>query len=69
MPTERKNQSIEELRKRLAATPNVFPTDYRGLTVGELRTLRNALRKNDSSFAVVQNTPFCIAIGLALLHT
>lgn len=63
MPTERKNQSIEELRKRLAQTPNVFLTDYRGLTVGELRTLRNALRKNDSSFAVVKNTLFGIAIG------
>src|SRR5579872_3217137 len=63
MPTERKNQSIEELRERIAATPNVLLTDYRGLTVGELRTLRTALRKQSSTFAVVKNTLFGIAIG------
>jgi len=63
MPTERKNQSIEELRERIAATPNVLLTDYRGLTVGELRTLRTALRKQSSTFAVIKNTLFGIAIG------
>jgi large subunit ribosomal protein L10 len=63
MPTERKNQSIEELRARIAATPNVVLTDYRGLTVGELRTLRSALRKQSSTFAVIKNTLFGIALG------
>ena len=63
MPTERKNQSIEELRARIAATPNVVLTDYRGLTVGELRTLRSALRKQSSTFAIIKNTLFGIALG------
>ena len=63
MPTERKNQTIEELRQRIAANPNLFLTDYRGLTVGELRSLRTALRKHAGTFAVVKNTLFGIAIG------
>ncbi len=63
MPTERKNQTIEELRQRIEANPNIFLTDYRGLTVTEIRTLRTALRKQAASFAVVKNTLFGIAIG------
>ncbi len=39
MPTERKNEAIKELQARVAASPNFFLTDYRGLTVSELRTL------------------------------
>lgn len=63
MPTERKNQSIEELRRRIESNPNWILTDFRGLTVGEMKTLRNALRKQSSTFAVVKNTLFGIAIG------
>lgn len=63
MPTERKNQSIEELRQRIAQNPNVILTDYRGLTVSELRTLRQQLGKQSTTFAVIKNTLFGIAIG------
>lgn len=63
MPTEKKNEAIEQLKKRIAANPNVFFTDFRGLTVVELRTLRNALRKEATAYAVVKNTLFGIAIG------
>jgi len=63
MPTEKKNEEIEELKKRLAVNPNVFFTDFRGLTVGELRTLRNALRKESVTYSIVKNTLFGIAIG------
>ena len=63
MPTEKKNVSIDELKQRLSKSPNVFFTDFRGLTVGELRTLRNALRKESAAYAVVKNTLFGIAIG------
>ncbi|MBV8204178.1 MAG: 50S ribosomal protein L10, partial [Candidatus Eremiobacteraeota bacterium] len=58
MPTERKNESIKELQARVAANPNFFLTDYRGLTVGELRTLRVALRKSSADYAIVKNTLF-----------
>ncbi len=63
MPTERKNESIKEHKARIAARPNFFLTDYRGLTVGELRTLRVALRKSSSDYAVIKNTLFGKAIG------
>jgi large subunit ribosomal protein L10 len=63
MPTERKNESIKELKARVTASPNFFLTDYRGLTVGELRTLRVALRKSSSEYAVIKNTLFGKAIG------
>lgn len=63
MPTEKKNEAIEVLKQRLTANPNVFFTDFRGLTVGELRTLRNALRKESVVYSVVKNTLFGIAIG------
>ncbi len=63
VPTERKNESIKELRARVDASPNFFLTDYRGLTVGELRTLRQSLRKSAAQYAVVKNTLFGKAIG------
>ncbi|MDQ6766255.1 MAG: 50S ribosomal protein L10 [Candidatus Eremiobacteraeota bacterium] len=63
MPTERKNESIKELQARVAASPNFFLTDYRGLSVGELRTLRVALRKSSAEYAVIKNTLFGKAIG------
>lgn len=63
MPTQKKNDEIDALKQRLSASPNVFFTDYRGLTVGELRTLRNALRKESAAYAIVKNTLFGIAIG------
>jgi large subunit ribosomal protein L10 len=63
MPTEKKNAAIEVLKQQLAESPNVFFTDFRGLTVGELRTLRNALRKESAAYSVIKNTLFGIAIG------
>lgn len=63
MPTEKKNEAIEQLKGRLEKNPNVFFTDFRGLTVMELRTLRNSLRKEATSYAVVKNALFGIAIG------
>ncbi len=72
MPTERKNETIKELRARVDASPNFFLTDYRGLTVGELRTLRQSLRKSAAQYAVIKNTLFGKALGeerLAQLKT
>jgi large subunit ribosomal protein L10 len=64
MPTQKKNDAIDVLKQTLAKHPNVFFTDFRGLTVTELRTLRNALRKESVSYEVVKNTLFGIAIGV-----
>jgi len=68
MPTQRKDESIKELQARVAASPNFFLTDYRGLTVGELRTLRVALRKSSAEYTIVKNTLFGKAIGAEKLN-
>lgn len=65
MPTAKKDETIGKLRGRIEGAHNLFFTDFRGLTVGELRTLRNALRKEASSFSVVKNALFGKAIDEA----
>ncbi len=63
MPTPKKDAAIKGLRDRIDGSRNVFFTDFRGLTVGELRTLRNALRKESIAYSVIKNTLFGIALG------
>lgn len=63
MPTARKEQSIAELRTRLADAKYLFFTNYAGLTVDEITRLRTELRKDGSSYAVVKNTLFARAAG------
>ncbi|MBV8582753.1 MAG: 50S ribosomal protein L10 [Candidatus Eremiobacteraeota bacterium] len=63
MPTARKETAVRELRERLAASRNLFLTDYAGLTVEEITKLRGELRKDGNTYAVVKNTLFRIAAG------
>ena len=63
MPTAKKEQTIGELRQRLADSKYLFFTNYAGLTVEELTKLRTELRKDGSSYAVVKNSLFEIAAG------
>ena len=63
MPTVKKEQKIEELRKKLADAKYLFFTNYAGLTVEEITKLRTALRKDGSTYSVVKNTLFSRAAG------
>lgn len=63
MPTAKKEATIEELRERIANAPNLFFTDYVGLTVEEITKLRGELRKDGTTYAVVKNTLFRRAAG------
>src|SRR5580704_14028892 len=63
MPTARKEATVEELTKRLAASTNLFFTDYAGLSVSDITKLRGELRKGGDTYAVVKNTLFKIAAG------
>jgi large subunit ribosomal protein L10 len=63
MPTQKKAATIEELRQRIAGSKNLFFTNYAGLTVEEITKLRNELRKDGSTYAVVKNTLFSRAAG------
>ena len=50
-----KEASVAELTKQFEGSTAVLLTEYRGLTVGELRELRNSIRQ-DAEYAVVKNT-------------
>jgi len=63
MPTAKKEQKIDELRKKLADAKYLFFTNYAGLTVAEITRLRTELRKDGSTYAVVKNTLFSRAAG------
>jgi large subunit ribosomal protein L10 len=63
MPTVKKQETIGELRERLAGSKNLFFTNYAGLSVEHITKLRTALRKDGSTYAVVKNTLFSIAAG------
>ena len=51
-----KEAVIAEVRQLLTDTENVFVSDYRGLTVAQLKELRDKLRESGASFTVVKNT-------------
>ena len=66
MPTAKKEQTIEQLRAKLADAKYLFFTNNAGLTVEELTKLRTELRKDGSTYAVVKNTLFSRAAGAEL---
>jgi large subunit ribosomal protein L10 len=63
MPTAKKEQTIDELRKQIADAKNLFFTNYSGLTVSDISKLRAELRKDGNTYTVVKNTLFSIAAG------
>jgi large subunit ribosomal protein L10 len=63
MPTAKKEETIEELRRRIADAKHLVFTNYAGLTVEEISKLRGELRKDGATYAVVKNTLFARAAG------
>ena len=59
-----KEASVAELTKHFEDSTAVLLTEYRGLSVGELRELRNSIRQ-DAEYAVVKNTLTKIAANNA----
>lgn len=56
MPTRQKAKTIDELSDQLSRALLVVVTDYRGLKVGDLQTLRGNLRPSGGEFHVAKNT-------------
>jgi large subunit ribosomal protein L10 len=56
MPRTEKLERVAELKQRIEGSNALLLTEYRGLTVSEITTLRRSLRDADASFAVVKNT-------------
>jgi len=59
-----KDATVAELQKNFEESSAVLLTEYRGLTVAELRTLRNSIREH-ATYAVAKNTLTKIAANKA----
>lgn len=59
---EKKEQLLEEYKKRIEKSPALVFTNYRGTTVSQVKSLRAKLSETDTSYMVVKNS----LLGLAL---
>ena len=50
-----KEKAVEELAAKIKEAKIVLLTDYRGISVEDVTTLRDDLRKNDSEYKVIKN--------------
>ena len=65
MPTPQKERTVNELSDQLSRSRLVIVTDYRGLKVADLQTLRGNLRPHGAEFHIAKNTLTKIAAGNA----
>ena len=56
MPTAQKAKAIDEIADSLQRAQLAVLTDYRGLKVGDLQSLRSALRPFGAEFHIAKNT-------------
>lgn len=56
MPTEKKIATVSELTEVLGRNEAIVATDYRGLTVADVTSLRKKLREQGAQYLVVKNT-------------
>jgi large subunit ribosomal protein L10 len=61
MPTEKKADTIEELQDSISRARVAITTDYRGMKMSDLTTLRRRLREANVELTVVKNTLATIA--------
>jgi large subunit ribosomal protein L10 len=62
MPRPEKVAVVEEIRTKLADSDAAVFTEYRGLTVPELATLRASLRRSGTEYKVFKNTLARLAV-------
>ena len=62
---ERKRELIDSYVETLSQSEGVIMTNYRGLTVSQLETLRNQLREINTSYHVIKNTLLELALEQA----
>jgi large subunit ribosomal protein L10 len=61
-PRPEKVAVVEEIASRLQSAQAVFVSEYRGLSVGQLANVRNALRPSDAQHVVYKNTLARLAV-------
>jgi len=62
MPTQKKNETIEVIRERFAAAKAIILTDFTGVSVEQISTLRRKLREHKAEYRIFKNTLTRIAI-------
>jgi large subunit ribosomal protein L10 len=65
MPRPEKVQAVADIKERLEGAEAVFLTEYRGLTVKAVQTLRRSLRASGAEYKVVKMTLAQLAAGEA----
>jgi large subunit ribosomal protein L10 len=55
MPTEAKRATVAELKEEIVGSNAAIVADYRGLSVGELMTIRRSLREHGVRYRIVKN--------------
>ncbi|MDQ4114988.1 MAG: 50S ribosomal protein L10, partial [Actinomycetota bacterium] len=55
MARAERQAAVAEIAEKFSASSGALLTEYRGLTVGELKTLRRSLGEN-ANYGVVKNT-------------
>ncbi len=63
MPNPEKEKIVEEIKKKLEENPNFVVTEYRGMNVGQINEMRNALREQGIIYKVYKNKLFRIALS------
>lgn len=63
MPTEKKQSVVAQLSEDLARSTLLVLTDYRGMTMKELTTVRRNMEKAGVGYHVVKNTLLRLALG------
>jgi large subunit ribosomal protein L10 len=61
LPNQEKINLVKEMHEDIEESNALLLTDYRGLTVTEITTLRRTLRDAGTDFTVVKNTLFTLA--------
>ena len=59
---EQKAAQVETITERLEASPTVYLTDYKGLTVAEANELRRRFREAGVEYTVIKNTLLRLAM-------
>ena len=65
MPRPEKVQAVADIKERLEGAEAVFLTEYRGLSVKAVQTLRRSLRASGAEYKVVKMTLAQLAAGEA----
>jgi len=61
MPTPKKMQSVAEMKELFEGSSSLFITDYQGLNVADMTSLRTSLREKNVKFLISKNTLMKIA--------